>query len=222
LNAEKTPRARTHTAYTYAIYLLISMHLAGFMGLQWAFTRPWFEALIPFNLLTTAGLLFYFHLQWNRHFIFFILIASLSGYWIEVLGVKTEMIFGSYQYKTTLGFKVLEVPLLIGINWLVLVYASGAIVQFGQLHRLWRAMLAASLMVLMDYWIEPFAIRHQMWAWADNIVPLQNYVGWWITAFGLQISFNYLQFLKQNRLALPLFVTQLIFFLAHNLVYYLE
>jgi bisanhydrobacterioruberin hydratase len=222
LNSEKISLARANTTYTFAIYLLISMHLAGFIGLQWTFTRPWFEALIPFNLLTTAALLFYFHLQWNKHFIYFILITSLSGYWVEVLGVKTEMIFGSYQYETTLGFKVLEVPLLIGINWLVLVYATGIITQFGRLHWFLRAILGASLMVLMDYWIEPFAIRHQMWSWAYNIVPLQNYLGWWITALGLQIIFNQLQFLKQNRLALPLFVTQLIFFLAHNLFYYLE
>jgi putative membrane protein len=222
LNALTTPKPiQKDIAYQYALYLLIAMHIAGFIGLQWTFTRPWFEALIPFNLLMSAFMLFYFHTQWNRDFVLFILITSLSGYWVEVLGVKTQMIFGSYQYETTLGYKLFEVPYLIGINWLILVYATGIISRLVSANRLMQALIGASLMVLLDYWIEPFAIRHQMWSWAYNVVPLQNYIGWFVTAFILQVIFTRLDFEKRNRLAVPLYVTQLIFFIAHNLIYYL-
>src|SRR5689334_23098853 len=37
----------------------------------------------------------------------------------EVIGVATGAIFGAYSYGEVLGFKLLEVPLIIGLNWVV-------------------------------------------------------------------------------------------------------
>ena len=40
------------------------------------------------------------------------------GFLIEALGVNTGKIFGEYVYGKSLGFKISETPVIIGINWL--------------------------------------------------------------------------------------------------------
>jgi putative membrane protein len=44
------------------------------------------------------------------------LIIAVAGFFIEAIGVNTGLIFGNYVYKTTLGWKFLETPLIIGVN----------------------------------------------------------------------------------------------------------
>jgi putative membrane protein len=98
------------------------MYIAGIIGLNANATAELFKFLTPFNLVASLGILLYFHNDWNRNFIVFAVITFLTGYFIEVVGVKTGLIFGHYKYDRTLGFEILEVPPVIGVNWLLLVY----------------------------------------------------------------------------------------------------
>jgi len=50
--------------------------------------------------------------------------VSIIGFLIEVIGVKTGYIFGRYYYGQSLGYHLLSVPLLIGLNWGVLLYST--------------------------------------------------------------------------------------------------
>jgi putative membrane protein len=199
------------------VIFTVVMHLAGFIGLQWTLTRAWFEALIPFNLVMTALLLAYFHNDWSKSFLFFALVCFLTGYWVEVLGVKTKAIFGDYYYKTALSIKLWDVPLIIGLNWLILVYISGIISSLFSLNIWLKSALGAFLMVFLDYWIEPFAIKYNMWDWAGHIVPLQNYLAWYVVGFCLIFFFQSSSFKKSNPLAFPVYIIQCAFFLAHIL-----
>ena len=106
------------------VYLLISMYLAGIIGLRWEFSREIFKFLVPFNLIFTTFVVLFSHRDWNKYFVFFILFTFLVGFFIEVLGVETGKIFGKYHYQTTLGIKIMQVPPIIGLNWLVLVYGD--------------------------------------------------------------------------------------------------
>lgn len=45
----------------------------------------------------------------------------------EILVVSYGIIFGNYKYGEILGYKVLGVPLIIGINWCILTLIKGAI-----------------------------------------------------------------------------------------------
>jgi putative membrane protein len=47
-------------------------------------------------------------------------LIAVAGFFIEAIGVNTGLIFGNYVYKTTLGWKFLETPLIIGVNWILL------------------------------------------------------------------------------------------------------
>jgi putative membrane protein len=205
--------------YKIALALLVAMHLAGIIGLQHPVSRPLFQQLIAFNLLVTAAIVFYFHTDFNRSFILFSIITFLTGFFIEVVGVATGLIFGAYTYGGTLGLKWLNVPLLIGLNWLVLIYCTNVIA-----HKIpfpwWVKVLAGTgLMVGLDFFIEPMAMQYDMWAWQGNQVPVQNYVGWFIASLVLSALFHIFRFSKKNRIAMFVYVIQLIFFMALELVF---
>ena len=53
-----------------------------------------------------------------------IVVIYLIGVLAEVLGVRYNIIFGNYYYGNSLGPQVLEVPLIIGFNWLTLSFAT--------------------------------------------------------------------------------------------------
>lgn len=198
----------------YAILLIMSMHIAGSIGLQLDITRNLFEQLVPFNLIVSALLLLVFHEDWNKSFIYFIIIAFFTGYFVEVAGVQTGIIFGEYQYDTALGFKFLDVPLLIGVNWFILVYATGITSNFLHKNLLLKSVLGASIMTALDYFIEPVAIEYHFWHWESEIIPLQNYFAWFIIAFVLHIFFNLLLFSKKNKVATPILIAQILFFIS--------
>ena len=181
-----------------AIWILLVVHFFGLIGLLHPFTRPWFEAATPFSLLISATLLLVFHRDWRLPFLLFVFIICFLGYGVEILGIKTKLIFGAYTYQTALGPKYFDTPLLIGINWLILVYASGTLFSSFPLHFLWKSLLAAGLMTGMDYVIEPMAIRHHYWQWEGQQIPVQNYVGWFLVSFLMQLIFYLLPFEKKK------------------------
>lgn len=194
------------------IYLLTSMYIAGVVGLNLDFTAELFKILTPYNLLFSAFVLLYFHADKNKAFVYFVTTTLLIGYWIEVIGVNTGLIFGKYEYVTTLGFKVFNVPLLIAINWLIISYCSGSLVHRIAVPKIVQVILAALLMTAFDYIAEPVAIRLDMWNWFGEEPPLSNYLGWFFTSFVIQLIYFYAPFKKENPIAVWLFALQTLFF----------
>ena len=48
------------------------------------------------------------------------------GFFVELLGVKTGLIFGNYHYGATFGAKWQDVPYLIGLNWAAMVFYTSS------------------------------------------------------------------------------------------------
>jgi bisanhydrobacterioruberin hydratase len=207
-----------HTAVRVIKIILPLMYLAGFIGLQLPFTRPLFVALTPFNLWASLAMLLYFHQQYNKSFLVYAFSVAVVGFLVEVVGVKTGLVFGQYWYGATLGFKILDVPLVIGANWLLLNYCANVIVNDLTKNKWIASLTAASIMTLLDVAIEPVAIHFDFWQWQNNSVPLQNYVGWWLTAFVFSLVFQYSSFNKNNLLAKIIFGLQVAFFLLNSLI----
>jgi len=201
-----------------AVVLLTLAYLAGVVGLHLPLLQPWFMPLVPLNLLASLLLLLAFHPDWRSSFVFYCVLCFLIGYWVEVLGVYTGMVFGRYAYGPTLGWSLLGVPLVIGVNWLTLSYCCGSLFDLLPVPIYLKTILAATLMVALDVLIEPVAIRLDFWTWYGEPIPLRNYLGWWIVSAILLAIWYGLPFAKKNPLALPLLLLQFLFFGLSSLV----
>ncbi|GAB5522564.1 MAG: hypothetical protein Roseis2KO_04360 [Roseivirga sp.] len=207
-----------HINPTNAFRLLLAMHIAGVIGLAIPESRELFQLLTPFNLLATATIIFHFEEKKTARYILFILATFLVGYLVEVAGVHTGIIFGQYSYGATLGLKLFEVPLAIGLNWAILIYATGLASNKLSLPKPIRALAGAAMMVLLDLIIEPVAIHLDFWSWALESIPIQNYLAWFLVSVALHLFFQYLPFSKNNPLAIRLLCIQALFFLVLNFI----
>ncbi|GAB3541958.1 carotenoid biosynthesis protein [Pontibacter brevis] len=196
-----------------AVAVLVIFHSVGLWGLLFSGNSTYFQQLTPMNLLLTNVLLFSFHRRWNNGFILFAVVVFGVGFMSEVIGVHTGLLFGSYSYGAALGLKLWEVPLLIGLNWLMLVYTTGHISNYFKVHWLAKAFTGTLLMVLLDYFIEPVAMQYDFWSWQGGSIPSSNFVGWFAVAFLLQLYFQKAPFYKANKLAPYVYLVQLVFFI---------
>lgn len=200
-----------------SIAVIIIFHLVGIIGFSSEVLIPLFKILVPAHLLLMTFVLFYNHNEWNKHFYVFLFTVYLFSFSIEAIGTNTGKIFGEYTYLTTLGYKVFNTPLMIGINWILLVYSAGVLIQ-GYIpsnsasSAVIKSLIGAATLTFIDFFIEPIAIKFDYWTWQNTTVPLQNYVAWFITAFAFMLLFNKLNFKKSNPVATILLLTQFVFF----------
>lgn len=193
-------------------YLLIGLHVIGAIGTLWPATRSITLSLTPLNLLISALALIWASEAPRNRLYFFFLISALLGFFVEVAGVKTGAIFGTYSYGDTLGLSVFNVPLVIGVNWFLLSYIFGDLVSKWTQSKYLRVLLAAFAMVAMDFVIEPIAMRFDYWQWEAGSIPIQNYVGWFAVSVVMQVFFLSGKFQKPNPMVVPILIGQLIYF----------
>ena len=196
-----------------AIVVLCVLHAVGVVGLSGPL-RSYFLMLTPFNLLLSTVLILSFHKQRSKDFYSMIGLIFILGYAVEIIGVNTAYPFGQYSYSDVLGFKILDTPPMIGVNWLMLVYAASSALNewFPKLQMAAKSALGASLLLLLDVLIEPVAIDLNFWTWGQSEIPIQNYISWWIIAFILHlICFKKIDQLS-NKVAMVLLVLQFLFF----------
>lgn len=202
---------------TICSVIIILFHIVGLYGFLTPSLVPIFKQLVPFHLLLMLALLFVSSGSKSRNIVMFYSGIYLAGFFVEVLGVNTGLIFGEYRYGATLGLKLWNTPVLIGVNWLILVYSIGVVLEKYQVaNKLIFATIGAVAMVLIDFLIEPVAVKFDYWSWSNEIIPLQNYLGWFIVSFIMFLFFSVMEFKKQNPCAIVLLVSQAAFFLILN------
>ncbi len=199
----------------YVKVFFVIFYSVGVFGILNHSTSAFFVSLTPLALLMSVIALALFHegtITINQIIVF--LLITVLGYFVEVAGVNTGLIFGEYEYGRTLGFKIWNTPLMIGVNWLLLVYTSAAIVQNLRVNGWLEPFLATALMLLYDLVLEPIAPKIDMWTWQESIAPLQNYVAWGLVAFLFHLMLKLTKIKIVNSLALVIFICQFTFFLA--------
>ena len=67
------------------------------------------------------------HKKWNATTITVLVVIFMVSIGVEIIGIATGKIFGVYEYGRGLGIKIADVPVIIGLNWVFLVYASNGI-----------------------------------------------------------------------------------------------
>lgn len=203
---------------TVGIGVLVILHCVGIVGMHIESLQPLFRSLTPVNLLVSAGVVLAFHKDWNLKFLLASLGVFAFGYGIEVLGVHSGLIFGSYSYGSTLGWKVAEVPVLMGLNWWILIYALAKILQRFSWPLVIKAIVGALGMVCLDLFMEPVAVRYDFWQWVGNHIPVQNYLAWGVASFLLFLAVLKPLEGNKNPVAGALFVIQFCFFAGFALV----
>lgn len=199
-------------------WILAVVYLVGVVGFILPQTSGLMQKLIWVNILFSMVVLFSFHKKWTKEFVFAALLIAISGFLIEVIGVKTGLIFGYYQYGYTLGYLLWDTPLMMMVTWLTTVYTSRQIAEMIAKDPFFISVLASALMVLLDFFIEPFAIRYGMWSWNSGYVPIHNYIGWFLCGLILQYLFIKAVKFPTNKLSLPVYLIQLAFFIALFLI----
>ncbi len=202
-----------------AIAALAIVYLVGITGIL-GNIHPQFIYLTPINLLFSTVLVLLNHGPWKAAHVGFLVLCFVIGFFSEVLGVQTGLIFGEYSYGDVLGLKLWGTPLMIGVNWLMLVYCSCVTVNHITVDSpAWlKATLAAGAMVLLDILIEPVAIDYRFWTWEEAKVPLQNYLAWFLIALVLCFLFQKMIGARKNKVAVVLFILQFLFFLILGVV----
>ena len=136
------------------------------------------------------------------------------SYLIEVSGVRSGIVFGDYRYGNGLGIKVLDMPLMIGINWVLLVYCTAVMVERLPILNIIKVVLSSLMMVLYDIIMEQVAPQLDMWNFEGGIVPLRNYISWFIIAFLFHSLLKLTGVKIMNRLAAVIFYCQALFFMV--------
>lgn len=205
------------TVHRVIFIILPLMYLAGLIGLNVSASAPLFQALTPFNLVASLGLLLLFHTDFRPSFWVYCAVAFSVGFLVEVAGVHTGVIFGEYAYGEVLGFKLMEVPLVIGTNWLMLSYLCGSVADRLPVAMIVKVLVAAGMMTLLDFVIEPVAIQLDFWHWQGDSIPLQNYLAWYGISAVIFFVYFKMPFQKKNALAPLLLSLQFLFFGLNSL-----
>lgn len=217
--------------FEIATAVVVVFHSIGLIGLLFS-DGLFFRTATPFNLLLSFGLLWWTQEEKNAPFLIFMSVCFLSGIFVEMIGVNTGILFGDYSYGSVLGLKINQVPLLIGVNWFIIIYCSGVAVHMllakminsvaagsGKAPAAIKALSViidgATLAVFFDWLMEPVAIKLGFWEWhGDGSIPFYNYVCWFAVSMALLAVFHFSKFSKTNKFAVNLLLTQLMFFLV--------
>jgi putative membrane protein len=195
---------------------IISYYAIGVAGMVLPFTKPVFMHLTGLTILMSFLLMMLFHKGWTMRFMVASLGIYAAGFAVEVVGVQTGWVFGHYVYHASLGPQWMGTPLLIGINWLMLVYAIHHLLIHSKLHRGLRPVAGALMMVAYDILLEPVAIHWQMWQWQTGQPPLHNYVGWFVISLVFFFLLQITRVRYRNNLATLTLLAQCIFFILLN------
>ena len=192
---------------------LVWFYIIGIAGMVIPATSALFMKLTPLALLMNFGLLLTHHE--TKFSVITILIFSLillSGFFIEIIGVQTGIIFGEYVYGKGLGWKLWDTPLIIGLNWLLLVYTTATITQKIKIHNIIRIALGAGMMLVYDLIMEQVAPRMDMWSWKNGIIPIENYIAWFVIASLFHTLIQFTGIKIRNKLSETVLLAQFVFF----------
>lgn len=170
------------------VIFLIVVYVAGVIGINIndSFLKLSFVSLI------IPMVLFLIRLKPSiKDLVLLALVFSLT-FFSEWLGVNYGWIFGEYLYGDSLGIKIGGVPLMIGVNWVLLSVVSRQALFGVFSNKYIVAFFAPILMLLIDFILEPIAPKLGFWDWNNIDVPISNYRDWFIVALISQlILFNF-------------------------------
>ena len=205
------------------IIILAVLHIVAVWGLRSEAAMDFYFPYIPASYLVCLGFLLYYQKHWNLNAILFLILSFSAGFFIEVIAVHLKYPFGPFTYiNTTLGPKLFDTPLMIGIHWMLLIYCIGILLKNLAYTKVQKSLLGAFMLVLYDIVLEPIAKKNSFWFWltkkdplsAYNPVPLQNYWSWFGFSFLMLLYFYNAKGKLRNPIAPAVFIIMFFFLVA--------
>ena len=195
----------------YFIFALYVTHISALTGmylgyLQWFLSKTWAILYLTFLILLDSLP------QKGSKTIMSILTIFLIGFLAEWLGVNYGIFFGDYSYGPNLGMKLDNVPIIIGINWVILSLAARGVVQkFFKLPIL-KIIISSLLMVGIDILLEPIAPQLGYWSFDLMVAPPSNYRGWFLLSILIQSVLEFMHLRTHFKSSLHILSIQFFFF----------
>jgi putative membrane protein len=202
---------------------IVFLYIIFFVGIIGHLYDPLHNLMItltPATLFFTGTIvLFYSYRTSENNFLLWAVITYVITFILEVVGVKTGLIFGDYYYGSTLGIKLFDVPLIIGFNWVLVILGSISISKLITNNLFLSAVISAFIALIFDLILEPIAIRLNYWIWSEGIIPIQNYLAWFIIALFSSFVFNYSKLNVSSKISMHFLFVQLVFFIILLIFY---
>ena len=205
----------SNTTSKISVFIIWLFHLCGMVGISYG-NKDFFLAFTPINLFISFVLLFVNQKQLESKELKSAFLIFFIGMVSEILGVNYGLIFGDYVYLDNLGVKILGVPVLIGVNWIILTFITGSLSSFIFKNKYVSILMGAILMIGLDLFIEPVAPLLGFWIFDLQKVPLQNYLGWFVIGMITQALFQFKIAEKELTFSTHLLIINAIFFAFLN------
>jgi len=194
--------------------LLAVFFLVGIAGMAIPATRGMFISLTPVAIILSITAIIFFHRPYDlkKEILFFVFIF-LAGFFVEVIGVNTGRIFGIYKYGKGLGPLILETPLMIGVNWALLVYCTAVVTTRFRTSDFLKIISASAMMLAYDLVLEQAAPVMRMWSFEGDAVPWRNYASWFLLAVIFHSLLKLSGIRIENRIAPYVLYVQAVFFI---------
>lgn len=157
---------------------------------------------------------------WRLLVLYFVIAFVISNFW-EDLSIATGFPFGNYHY--TVGPKLIDVPIMIGIIYFGLGYITWMTANVlldkadehldlrtraGRLNVIALPVLAGAVMTMYDVASDSSASTvARSWIWEDGGglfgVPWTNHVGWWFVTWSFFQVFALVLTVRQTRSGAP-------------------
>ena len=196
----------------FSVFFVWLINISGFFGVL-SDQKDFFLSTSPFAILISFILLVLNHNYRQKGFATALISIITIGFLVEFLGVNYDLFFGSYEYGNNLGYKIGGVPIIMSINWLVLIFLTGSFTEKIIPNSLpLKVIFASLLMVFLDVLLEICAPKLDYWKFNDEVVPMSNYNSWFIiSAICLYIYFRLIKD-KEYALSTNILVIHLAFF----------
>ena len=205
----------SNTSSKISVFIIWLFHLCGMVGISYG-NKDFFLAFTPINLFISFVLLFVNQKQLESKELKSAFLIFFIGMVSEILGVNYGLIFGDYVYLDNLGVKILGVPVLIGVNWIILTFITGSLSSFIFKNKYVSILMGAIFMIGLDLLIEPVAPLLGFWIFDLQKVPLQNYLGWFVIGIITQALFQFKIAEKELTFSTHLLIINAIFFAFLN------
>lgn len=192
--------------------LLVVLYGAGLL-MQLFLPRAVMDPVTPVivTIAVGIGLLMGYPRDNGMRFVIWLCLTYMITMFLESLGVNFGLVFGFYIYSKLLGPGIAGVPFLIGATWISVVYGSICLARCFTGSNLPSALLAGIFCLVYDLLLEVVAVRMGYWAWSGGVVPLQNYISWYLIGAVLSYVFLAMRLNPRNAVNAWLIMVQAVY-----------